>query len=104
MIATNGITTTTHSITASYTYNETYEWYDIEVDGSTLDEIVAEMLELWNGQHETVEPFTADDPDTIDGATVVGLRGRVRADDPDGFPSETETDSVYVLVSAEPYV
>ena len=102
MVATNGITTTTHNITADYTINETYVWSPLEVDGSTFDDIVKEMVELWNDHPETVEPFTAEDPDTVEGATVVALCGRVRAYDGDGLLSDTETDEIVVVVSAEP--
>lgn len=102
MIATNGITTTTHNITADYTINETYVWHPLDIDGDSFDEIVKEMVELWNDDSETVEPFTAEAPDTIDGATVVALTGRVRAYDGDGFLSDTETDEIVVVVSAEP--
>lgn len=104
MIATNGITTTTHNITADYMINSTYQWLPLDINGDSFDEIVSDMLDFWNDQPETVEPFTAEDPDTVEGATVVALIGRVRADDLDGFLSDTETDEIVVVVSAEPRV
>ena len=102
MIATHGITTTTHSIDAAYTINNNYEWMPLDTNGDSFDEIVADMLDFWNDHPETVEPFTAEDPDTVDGATVVALCGRVRAYDLEGFLSDTETDEIVVVVSAEP--
>ena len=93
------ITTDNHRITASYMINNTYVWHDIDVNGFTLDEIVNDMLEFWNDPEEV---FAAEEPDTIDGAIVVGLSGYVKAYDPDGFPSGTEVDHVYVLITAEP--
>ena len=96
------ITTDTHKITASYMINSTYQWNDIDVNGYTLDEIAADMLEFWDGQIDTVEDFTIVDRDIVEGNPVVGLNGRVRALDSDGFPSETETDDIYVLITAEP--
>ena len=102
MIATHGITTTTHNIAADYTINETYQWMPLDIDGDSFDEIVADMLKFWNEHPETVEPFTAEDPDTVEGAIVVALCGRVFAYDPEGFLSDTETDEIVVVVSAEP--
>ena len=96
------ITTTTHSITAAYKINNTYQWLPLDINGDNLDEIVADMLDFWNLFEEAVEPFVAEDPEVIDGATVVGLSGRVLAY-VDGLPSDTETDSIHVLISAEPH-
>ena len=104
MIATHGITTTTHNIDAAYTINETYQWMPIDINGDSFDEIVSDMLDFWNDHPETAESFTAEDTDTVDGATVVALCGRVRAYDLDGFLSDTETDEIVVVVSAEPRV
>ena len=102
MIVTRDITTTTHDIDAAYMINNTYQWLPLDVDGDNFDEIVSEMLEFWNDHPETVEPFTAETPDTVEGATVVALCGRVRAYDLEGFLSDTETDEIVVVVSAEP--
>lgn len=102
MIATHGITTTTHSIDAAYMINENYQWLPLDINGDSFDEIVADMLDFWNDHPETVGPFTAEDPDTVEGATVVALCGRVRAYALDGFLSDTETDEIVVVVSAEP--
>lgn len=96
------INTDTHRITASYMINNTYQWQDLDVNGFTLDEIAADMLEFWDGQIDTVEDFTIVDRDIVEGDHVIGLNGRVRAPDLDGFPSETETDDIYVLITAEP--
>ena len=95
------ITTTTHNITAAYTINDTCQWLPLETNGDNFDEIVADMLDFWNLFEEAVEPFTAEDPEIVDGATVVGLSGRVLAY-VDGLPSDTETDDIHVLISAEP--
>ena len=96
------INTDTHKITASYMINNTYVWHDIDVNGFTLDEIAADMLEFWDGQIDTVEDFMIVDRDIVEGDPVIGLNGRVRALDLDGFPSETETDDIYILITAEP--
>lgn len=100
----SNITTTTHSITAAYMINETYQWHPLDINGDGFDEIVSDMLEFWNEHPETVGVFTTEDWDVIDGATVVGMSGRVQAYDLEGFLSDTETDDIYVLVSAEPHV
>ena len=102
MIATHGITTTTHSIDAAYMINNSYQWLPLDINGDSFDEIVADMLDFWNDHPETAEKFTAEDTDTVDGAIVVALCGRVRAYDLDGFLSDTETDEIVVVVAAEP--
>ena len=99
---TSSITTTTHSIDAAYMINNSHQWMPLDVNGDSFDEIVADMLDFWNDHPETVEKFTAEDTDTVDGATVVALCGRVRAYDLDGFLSDTETDEIVVVVAAEP--
>ena len=104
MIATSSITTTTHNIDAAYMINNTYQWLPLDINGDSFDEIVSDMLDFWNTFEEAVEPFTAEDPDTVDGATVVALCGRVRAYDLDGLLSDTETDEIVVVISAEPRV
>ena len=101
-ITTNGITTATHSIDAAYTINNTYQWLPLDINGDSFDGIVADMLDFWNDHPETVGEFTAETPDTVEGATVVALCGLVRAYDLDGFLSDTETDEIVVVVSAEP--
>ena len=96
------ITTDTHKITASYTYEETYLWYDLDVNGYTLEEIVKDMIWFWDSSPEAAEAFEVEDRDIVEGDHVVGISGGVRAYDLDGFPSETEVDYVYVLITAEP--
>ena len=96
------ITTDTHKITASYTYEETYQWYDLEINGYTMGEVVADMIWFWDSSPEAAEAFGVEDYDIVEGDTVVGISGGVRAYDRDGFPSETEVDSVYILITAEP--
>ena len=96
------INTDTHKITASYMINNTYQWNDLDVNGYTMDEIVFDMLDFWNDSPETVDTFTPEDPDIVEGDHVVGISGSVRALDLDGFTSETETDYVYILITAEP--
>ena len=96
------INTDNHRITASFTYAETYLWYDLDVNGFTLDEIVKDMIRFWDSSPESAEAFEVEDHDIVEGNPVVGISGGVRAYDEDGFPSETEVDHVYVLITAEP--
>lgn len=96
------INTDSHKITASYTYEGTYEWYDLDVNGFTLEDIVSDQIWFWDSSPEAATPFTIEDRDIVEGDTVVGIGGGVRAYDLDGFPSETEVDSVYILITAEP--
>lgn len=96
------ITTDTHKITASYMINNTYQWYDLDVNGFTLDEIVTDTVWFWDSSPEAAEAFEVEDHDIVEGNPVVGISGGVRAYDLDGFPSETEVDYVYILITAEP--
>lgn len=91
--------TDTHDIRASYTVGDSHEWHEIDVNGYDLTEIIADMLDFWNGADNRAEEFRVlrtfdQDDDTF----VTEIDGAVYGDD-DSIV-DTPIDAILVQVTA----
>lgn len=96
------ITTATHDIRAEYGVDGTSEWHDIDIDtnGDTFNEIVADMLALWNDSENRAEEFTVVGTfNPYNHTTVAELTGKVYGYR-DGEVTTDIVDAVTVYVIA----
>ena len=96
------ITTATHDIRAEYGIDSTGEWRDINIDtnGDTFNEIVADMLALWNNSDNRAEEFTVASTFTpYNYTTVAELTGKVYGRR-DGEVTTDIVDTITVYVVA----
>lgn len=92
--------TTTHNIRARYTVDETAAWHEIDTNGDSFAEIVADMLDFWNYADNRAGEFTLDRtfrPDYF--TTVAEIVGRVYGYR-DGEVTTDIVDTVTVHVTA----
>ena len=91
------LTTTTHTINAYYTLNNGIESIELNTNGDTLDEIIADMIDFTNGMEEKATDFEVTSDTRTDDDFRVTIEGEVYRTDEDGdFTDETDTMTITI--------
>lgn len=93
------ITTITHEIKAHYSIENGVNSHELTIDGSTLHEIIREMLDFWNWMPGLATAFeVTSETDTGDGCRVI-IEGELHRANKDGDYLE-ETERVIIVIEA----
>lgn len=91
------ITTDTHTINAYYTLNNGIDSYELETNGDTLDEIIADMLEFANDMPEKATRFEVTSDTRTDDGFKVTIEGEIYHTNEDGYSTD-ETDTMTIII------
>ena len=91
------LTTATHTINAYYTINNGIDSHELETNGTTLDEIIADMLEFANGNPEKATRFEVTSDVRTDDEFKVTIEGEIYHTNEDGYSTD-ETDTMTITI------
>ena len=91
------ITTDTHTINAYYCLNDGIVTYDLDTNGTTLDEIIADMIDFANGMEEKATAFEVTSDTRTEDEFKVTIEGEVYRTNEDGdFIEDTDTMTITI--------
>ena len=89
--------TATHTINAYYAINNSIDSHELEINGTTLDEIIAEMIDFANGMEEKATTFEVTSDTRTEDEFKVTIEGEVYRTDQDGdFTDDTDTMTIII--------
>lgn len=93
------ITTATHTISARYSIENGINSYEVSTNGSTLPEIIREMLEFANWMPGLARTFDVTSETSMGDGVRVIIEGEYYRVNADGDYTE-ETDAVIIVIEA----